>query len=67
VRLVQACKAAGVPKMVMTSTPSARFDPWNLDIRGKKEEVQYMAGNKAGEVLLACWWPASLTNRMSTL
>lgn len=36
--LIEACRAAGVPKLVMTATPSSRFNPWALDIHGQREE-----------------------------
>uniref|UniRef100_A0A7R9U132 3-beta hydroxysteroid dehydrogenase/isomerase domain-containing protein n=1 Tax=Pinguiococcus pyrenoidosus TaxID=172671 RepID=A0A7R9U132_9STRA len=36
--VLEACKELGVRKVVMSSSPSTRFDPWNLDISGLKEE-----------------------------
>ena len=36
--VIEACKRHGVSKIVMSSSPSTRFDPWNLDITGLREE-----------------------------
>ena len=38
VNVIAACKRKGVPKIVMSSSPSTRFDPHNLDISGLREE-----------------------------
>eukprot|EP00468_Gymnochlora_sp_CCMP2014_P013159 CAMPEP_0167756592 /NCGR_PEP_ID=MMETSP0110_2-20121227/9471_1 /TAXON_ID=629695 /ORGANISM="Gymnochlora sp., Strain CCMP2014" /LENGTH=364 /DNA_ID=CAMNT_0007642719 /DNA_START=20 /DNA_END=1114 /DNA_ORIENTATION=+ len=35
VHVVKACKKLGIKKIVMSSSPSTRFDPLNLDIIGK--------------------------------
>mmetsp|Transcript_5459 Transcript_5459/g.15223 ORF Transcript_5459/g.15223 Transcript_5459/m.15223 type:complete len:374 (-) Transcript_5459:880-2001(-) len=36
--VINACKELGIKKIVMSSSPSTRFDPWNLNISGLKEE-----------------------------
>lgn len=38
VNVVKACRKLKVRKIVMSSSPSTRFDPWNLDIVGKRED-----------------------------
>mmetsp|Transcript_15238 Transcript_15238/g.21412 ORF Transcript_15238/g.21412 Transcript_15238/m.21412 type:complete len:369 (+) Transcript_15238:154-1260(+) len=38
VNIVSTCQKLGIPKIVMSSSPSTRFDPWNLDIVGKRED-----------------------------
>uniref|UniRef100_A0A7S2XAU1 3-beta hydroxysteroid dehydrogenase/isomerase domain-containing protein n=1 Tax=Lotharella oceanica TaxID=641309 RepID=A0A7S2XAU1_9EUKA len=38
VNVVNACKKLGIKKIVMSSSPSTRFDPHNLDIVGKRED-----------------------------
>ena len=38
VNVIEACKKNGVAKIVMSSSPSTRFDPHNLDISGLREE-----------------------------
>ena len=38
VNVIEACKIHGVTKIVMSSSPSTRFDPMNLNINGLKED-----------------------------
>lgn len=38
VNIIEACKELQIRKIVMSSSPSTRFDPWNLDISGLRED-----------------------------
>lgn len=36
--VIAACREMGIKRVVMSSSPSTRFDPWNLDVNGLRED-----------------------------